>query len=194
MRKTLIASAALVFAAAAYLATPSHSAGAKETVQVDGVHSAVIFKVKYFKASSFYGSFRNVSGTIVTTENGVGSADLTIRADSVFTANAGRDKHLRSGDFFSAKEFPEITFKSDNVKHLGGDKYEAAGKFTLHGVTKDLTIAFVRTGRGKGRQGEPRTGFEGTFTFKRSAFGMKYMVGPLSDDVTITAALAAIIQ
>ncbi len=194
MRKNILFTAVLTLAATAYFATPSRSEGKTENVTVDGVHSSVIFRVKYFDASFFYGNFLKVSGTISTVDGGSGKASLTIDAGSVFTGSQDRDKHLRSPDFFDAKQFPNIEFSSDDVKHVGGDKYEANGKLTMRGVTKELTITFERTGTGKGRKGEARTGFHGTFTVKRSDFGVKYMVGPLSDEVVITAALAGLVQ
>ena len=113
---------------------------------------------------------------------------------SVDTAVAGRDKHLKSPDFFNAKQFPEITFTSTKVSKTGADTYAAAGKFTMHGVSKDMTLTFKRTGRGKGRKGESRTGFESTFTLKRSDFGMNFMQGPLSDEIQVTVSFAVILK
>lgn len=185
----------LLAAAAALLAfqAPSISAPDAETAQVDGVHSSILFKVRHFGASNFYGRFNKVSGTITTREMGIGSLDVTVDATSVDTAVEARDKHLSSPDFFGSKQFPTINFKSDAVKHLGGDKYEAAGTLTLHGVSKPMTVKFERVGRGQGGKGESRTGFEAVFAIKRSDFGMKFMVGPISDEVTLIISLAAVI-
>ena len=73
-----------------------------------------------------------------------------IEASGVFAANvlsAGqqalsnrfatkKDEHLRSGDFFSVKEFPEMTFVSKTIKAQDANIYHVTGDFTLRGVTK----------------------------------------------------------
>jgi polyisoprenoid-binding protein YceI len=43
-------------------------------------------------------------------------------------------------------------------------------------------------GAAKGMKGEELVGYETTFTVKRSDFGMTNLVGPVSDEVTITVA------
>jgi polyisoprenoid-binding protein YceI len=48
----------------------------------------------------------------------------------------------------------------------------------------------VKTGSGSHPQAGPRVGYEATFSFKRSDFGMKFQIGPLSDDVHVTVALS----
>jgi len=194
MRNRAVFVTFLTFAAIAWLQAPSESGPNAETAKVDGVHSSILFKVKYFNASNFYGRFNRVKGSITTKENGIGSLEIIVDANSVDSADKKRDAHLKSGDFFDTKQFPLITFKSDHVKDLGGDKYSVQGKLTLRGVTRDMTVEFTRTGRGKGRQGEPRTGFEAVFKIDRKDFGVSYMVGPLGNEVTLYVSLAAIIQ
>ena len=66
--------------------------------------------------------------------------------------------------------------------------YEIVGDFTLLGVSKELTVKFARVGAGKDPWGGFRTGFEGTFTIKRSEFGMKQMLEAVGDDVQIQLA------
>ena len=43
------------------------------------------------------------------------TVEFEVKTASVDTANNKRDQHLRSPDFFSAKQFPVITFKSTAV-------------------------------------------------------------------------------
>ena len=44
---------------------------------------------------------------------------------SIDTANAQRDEHLRTNDFFDAPSFPEITFRSTGVEVVA--TYDTAG-------------------------------------------------------------------
>lgn len=178
-----------VLGAAVFLASPSSSLPEAETYAVDAVHSTVLFRINHMGASNFYGRFNGIEGEFKVVEGGTGSVSVTIDAASVDTANAQRDGHLKSPDFFSVEEFPQITFKSDALKHLGGAKYEAKGSLALHGVTKEVTVALERIGNGE-MKGTPITGFEGTVTIKRSDFGMKYgLGGPLGDDVKLILAI-----
>ena len=58
--------------------------------------------------------FRDVSGQYhLDKANPANSRfQLVIRADSLDTNNAERDKHLRSADFFDVQQFPDIMFDS----------------------------------------------------------------------------------
>ena len=75
------------------------------------------------------------------------------------------------------------------MKNTGGAKYEAKGTLTMHGVSKEVTIALERIGtKDLGEKfGGVRTGFEGMVTIKRTDFGMGYGVdmGMLGDEVRL---------
>ena len=81
-------------------------------------------------------------------ESGAGqrSLEITIQTESVDTGNERRDQHLKSPDFFNAKQFPVMTFKSTNIKETKVDGYEAAwevtGDLSLHGVNEPLNGLF----------------------------------------------------
>jgi polyisoprenoid-binding protein YceI len=190
----------------AFLATPAllardtnHRASAPpaadaDTYIVDPVHSSVIFKVSHMNVSNFYGRFNDAGGTIsIDTKNpAASSVDVQIVSESVDTHSEARDKHLRSADFFSVKEFPKISFKSKSVKKVDDHNYEIAGELTLRGVSKPLTVKAAQTGTGKNPQsGAASIGFETTFTVKRSDFGVKYGAGALGEEVQLTVALEA---
>ncbi len=186
MKKLIASAAVLVLSAAALVgAREAYSAPESTAWQGDTVHSFVLFKVKHLGASWAYGRFNAFTVAVGANEDGsaVSSVEFVVKAQSVDTGNAGRDKHLMSPDFLNAKQFEEITFKSTAVK---GE--EVTGDLTLHGVTKSVTAQLVKVGAGKGMKGEELVGYETTFTVKRGDFGMTNLVGPVSDDVTLTVA------
>ena len=121
------------------------------------------------------------------------TVEFEVKAASIDTGNEKRDQHLRSSDFFSAKQFPVITFKSTKVSAKEGeeDVLEVTGNLELHGVKKSITVDVTITGRAQGRQGESLIGFESIFTIKRSEFGMTYGMGGISDDVQLTVSIEA---
>ena len=100
---------------------------------------------------------------------------------------AKRDNHLKSPDFFNAKQFPNITFESTAVKKTGAHTYRVTGKVTLHGVTKPIAVNLVRNRTGKGPMGHIHTGVDMTFKVKRSDFNMNFMQGKdmIGNDVTL---------
>ena len=158
--------------------------------QIDGVHSTVLFKVSHMGISNTWGRFDSIAGDLKFGDGASGNAiNVTVKADSINTGNAGRDKHLRGPDFFSAKEFPTIAFKSKSWKNTGGMNYDVSGDLTLHGVTKAVTIAVTKVGEGKGPRGKDRVGFDGLLKLKRTDFGMTKLVGPAGDEVTLHLAI-----
>ncbi len=166
-----------------------------DTFKIDPVHSSIVFSVTHLGVSDFYGRFNDVSGTVVLDEAdpSKGSIDLTIPIESLDTHNGKRDQHLKSPDFFNAKQFPVMTFKSKKVEG-SGDTLKASGDLTLHGVTKPLTLEIKRVRRAKGMEGEIRAGGEAQFTIKRSDHGMNFMQGPLGDEVNIIVSLEGVKQ
>jgi len=187
--------ALLVSAIAAPAPAAAHAPVAAPTqFEIDGVHSSVIFRIQHSGVSYFHGRFNSIQGliTVDAEKPEASSVELTIAAESVDTNNGKRDDHIRSPDFLNASEFPEIQFKSDSVKALGDKTFEIAGKLTLHGETKPVTVKAEQTGLAKNPRGEGQiTGFETTFTVKRSDFGMDQMLDSLGDEVRLTVAVEA---
>ena len=115
---------------------------AADTYTIDKNHSDVSFQIRHF-ASKVRGRFadfeRNDPGRPGQAGGLVGR--FTIKAASIDTNNADRDKHLRSADFFDAEKFPEITFKStqDHVRP-GRTSTTSTGTLTMHGVSKEVTL------------------------------------------------------
>ncbi|MEP0842647.1 MAG: YceI family protein [Phycisphaerae bacterium] len=188
------ASGAMVLSVALLPGVAADNEPAKaETYKIDSVHSTTVFRIKHSNVSYFWGRFNAISGTVAYSPSAPEATafDVTIRTDSIDTANPGRDNHLKGPDFFNAKQFPTMTFKSKSAKRTGESKVDVTGDLTIHGVTKEVTIPIVCTGSGKGRGGGALVGFETMFTINRSDYGMKYMVGPLGDDVRVVVAIEA---
>lgn len=158
--------------------------------KVDPVHSSIVFRVKHNNVSYYWGRFNRMEGTFLIDPTTPSNSRIEVKVptESVDTANEGRDRHLRSPDFFSAAEFPELAFKSKSFSSKGDNIYDVQGELTLHGQTKPVTVRVEDTGRGQGRRGEV-AGFEATLTIKRSEFGMTHMLGGIGDDVRIIVSL-----
>ena len=162
---------------------------------MDSVHAWSFFKVKHLGVSYAYGRFNSISGHIEMDDSGPekSTVEITLKTDSIDTANEGRDQHLKSDAIFNAKQFPTITFNSTKVVK-DGNAWAVTGDLTLHGVTKSVTAKVEKTGEGKGMKGESRTGFEASFAVKRSDFGVKWGLdnGAVGDDVQLWVSLEVI--
>ena len=166
----------------------SASAFAQTAYQVDPVHSNVLFRVKHGGIGYVYGQFLEFEGTVNYDKDKPSktSIEWSIAANTVFTNHRKRDAHLKSPDFFNAKQHPAITFKSTKVTK-NGDKLRVTGKLTLNGKTRTITTDVALTGDGKDQEGNQRQGFLTEFSIDRSDYGMDFMVGGgVSDQVDLT--------
>ena len=149
---------------------------AADTFTVDKAHSEVTFRVRHLGISNVSGRFTEFDGAVQIDQAKpeASSVEFTIQTASVNTANEGRDKHLRSADFFDAEKFPTITFKSSKVAAAGKDRYSVTGSFTMRGVTKEITLPVALLGFGKGMRGEDRAAFEIQTAVNRQDYGVNW--------------------
>ena len=150
--------------------------GDTETFTFDKAHSLVGFRIRHF-VSKVEGRFKDFDGTIWIdrTNPSASKVELTIQAASIDTANENRDKDLRSDNFFDTAKYPTITFKSTKIEPKGKDAYDVTGEFTMHGVTRTITVPVKHGGflKIKGRTGmTEKTGFEINFPLNRKDFGI----------------------
>jgi len=189
MRRHLLAVAGLVLAGA--------PAFAADTYVIDKNHSEVGFQIRHF-VTKVRGRFTDFQGTIVADREKPesSSVEFAVKTASIDTDVVNRDNDLRSANFFEAEKYPDITFKSTKVKQTGKDSYDVTGNFTMHGVTKEITLPVtylgaVKTKDRQGVEGE-KVGFETAITLNRKDYGIIWnrpldqgglMLG---DDVLIT--------
>ena len=186
MANNFVARAALLFSTILVaLAAPAASAA---PLVVDAVHSTVLFRIKHLNTSFAWGRFDDISGKLNLDDKSP-SLEIQLKAESIDTGNAKREEHLKSPDFFSAKQFPTISFRSTKITKTGDGKYTVDGTLKLHGVEQPLSVELERTGAGKNQQGTAIEGFETTFKIKRSDYGMKFLLLGLSDEVLLIVSL-----
>ena len=176
----------LLFVGTLLSATATSQLQAADVYAYDGVHSSISFKARHLDISWIHGRFNEAEGTFsIDRENPAKSSfKLTIKADSVDTANKARDEHLRQPDYFDTKQFPTISFVSTNVKAIDGG-YEVQGDFSMHGVTKSITLV-LKGGKESDFKGVKRVPFSTELALKRSDFGFdKNAIGPIGDEALI---------
>ncbi|HEX3518030.1 MAG TPA: YceI family protein [Solirubrobacteraceae bacterium] len=154
------------------------------TWNVDPVHSSVEFQVKHLGIATVKGQFKEFEGTLEVTPEGAtasGSAEVA----SVDTREPQRDAHLRSADFFDAETNPKITFTSTAINPVDEDTFEIHGDFTIHGVTRPLTLKATLEGTETDHQGNPRVGLSASAQINRSDYDMKFNMALGSGNVVV---------
>jgi polyisoprenoid-binding protein YceI len=114
--------------------------------RIDSNRSSVEFRVpNFFGLQTVKGGFRRYAGTLDLRQEP--TIQLIIDAQSVDTNNAGRDKHLRSADFFDVENHPEVSFISDRAA-LVGEQLQISGRLEVAGrsITLDVDATLRRDG------------------------------------------------
>jgi polyisoprenoid-binding protein YceI len=143
---------------------------------LDGSHSRVGFSASHLVVSTVTGRFKQLSGKVELDESNLtkSQVEISIKVDSIDTDEPKRDEHLKSPDFFDAKKFPTIAFKSTTIVKAGGKKYRLAGDLTIHGVTKPITLDAVISDPIKNPWGKMVRGVKLTGKLNRSQYGLKW--------------------
>ena len=112
------------------------------TYNVDPNHTYPSFEADHMGGLSVWrGKFDKSSGSIVLDkEKAAGTVDITIDASSIDFGMPKLNEHAKSAEMFDVAKFPTATYKGTLAKFKDGVPTEVEGQFTLHGVTKPLTL------------------------------------------------------
>lgn len=182
MKKLLLATA---ITGSALIASVANAA----TYDIDneGAHASINFKIQHLGYSWLTGRFNDFDGSFEydAAKPETSAINVTIDTTSIDSNHAERDKHLKGSDFLDVKKYPTATFKSTGFKSTGDGAGNMTGEFTMHGVTKTITIPVERIGEGDDPWGGYRAGFSGATVLKLSDYGIDYNLGPASSTVEI---------
>jgi len=167
------------------------------TFKIDPLHSDIEFKVKHLMISTVNGRFTKFDATMEAELEDFTDATLTFEADvdSVTTNITDRDNHLKSDDFFSAENYPKITFKSTEINKLDNGNYDVNGLLTIRDIELPITLSGTYNGNDVDAYGQTKYGFELEGVIKRSEYGLSFnAVGEkggvlVSDDVKLIVSI-----
>ena len=143
-----------------------------ESYSLDASHASLGFAVRHLVVSTVRGTFTQSSGSLETDASGIpAKASVTIKAASLESGVADRDKHLRSPDFFDVEKYPEIKFESTKIEK-SADGVSVTGNLTIRDVTKEVTVPCTLSGPITDPWGNVRIGLEGNTQVNRKDFGM----------------------
>ncbi|WP_246261620.1 YceI family protein [Thiomicrorhabdus cannonii] len=176
--------AALLASALLALSPMVAAAPVNYTIDTQGMHASINFKIQHLGYSWLTGRFEKFGGSYVYDADNVANSKVEVEIDtaSINSNHAERDKHLRSADFLNVQKYPQARFESRKVS--GSDSEMVIdGQLTLNGVTRDVTITAHKIGEGKDPWGGYRSGFSGATELTLADYGITYNLGPASTKV-----------
>jgi polyisoprenoid-binding protein YceI len=134
MKRIVLASLAPLVCTAAF--------AAPVTYVLDPKHTYPSFATDHMGGLSVWrGKFSETSGKVVYDKAAKsGTIDVTVNAASIDFGNAKLDEHAKSDEILDAAKFPTATYSGKFTQFDANGPTEAQGNFTLHGVTKPLTL------------------------------------------------------
>jgi len=143
---------------------------------IDTIHSQLYFSVKHLGISTVTGTFKKYEGLVTSDDDTFDQAHIkfTLDTNSIDTAYAERDNHLKSSDFFDTAQYPHITFKGILNKSAAG--YSLTGELTILKTTRSITWEVEFGGIGTGRFNDKRAGFEVAGRINRKDFGLSWNI------------------
>ena len=171
------------------------------TWTIDPVHSEVGFSIRHLMVTKVRGRFTDFSGTFTTADDpAASSVEATVQLASIDTANADRDAHIRSADFFDVDQHPTLTYRSTGIR-ADGEGFVVDGELSLHGVTKQVPLQLEVNGfQAVTPFGDSRVGFSATAEIDRRDFGIVFNAPlegggvALANKVNISLEIQAVLQ
>lgn len=168
--KIALSAAMLTLAAGSVLAQPV-------TYEVDPGHTYPSFEADHMGGLSVWrGKLEKTAGTIVLDkDNSTGTVNITIDTSSVDFGHEKLNEHAKSPDLFDVTKYPTATYKGTLVNFRNGVPTEVQGEFTLHGVTKPLTLHINQfLCKPNPMTKKEVCGADASATFNRKDYGMSF--------------------
>ena len=163
------------------------------TYKLDPAHSQVGFSVKHLMVTNVKGEFKKFDGKFNydSAKKEVKDIDISIDTESIETGVVDRDTHLKSNDFFDAKKYPKITFKSQKAEITpDGKTTKVKGMLTMRDKTLPVVLDVINNGEAE-FMGVKKVGFSASTKVNRKDWGVSWNKGldkggvVVSDDVMI---------
>jgi len=164
------------------------------TYEIDPHHTFPSYEINHMGFSLQRGRFDKTRGTIVVDLDAhKGTAEVAIDTASVDSGEPKLDERLKGADFFDAKNFPQMTFKSSDLVFEGDVLKRANGELTIKGIAKPVTfdVGFFKCGNSLVMLRKV-CGADLSARIKRSDFGVSYGIPLVGDEVLLRVNVEAL--
>jgi len=150
-----------------------------------GMHASIQFKISHLGYSWIWGRFNDFEGHFNYDKYNpeTSNIEVIINTKSLDSNHAKRDKHLRGDEFLDVEKYPQSKFVSTSFTMNEDGTGVLKGNFTLHGITKPITINVKYIGEGDDPWDGYRVGFEGSTRIALADYGITKDLGPASAEL-----------
>jgi len=194
MRKTIKITAIVMY----LMAVIAQAQAAGSDWKLDPAHAGIYFEIDHIYAAT-RGYFEKFDGKVIFDPDNLDSSsfDFKVEVDSINTGNSKRDGHLEGDEFFDARKFPVLSFKSTSIKKVEGDQYVVKGTMTVKDVSKTVSVPFTFFGikQSPFDKDSVLAGFEAHMAIDRLEYnvgtGKFYEMGVIGKDVDVLISFEA---
>ena len=117
---------------------------AAEFNQIQAAKSSITF-VSRQMGSPVEGKFGKFSASISFDPNNLaaGKAHIEIDMANIDAGSSDANDEVKGKDWFNIKQYPTARFDSTGIKAMADGRYEASGKMTIKGITRNVTVPFT---------------------------------------------------
>ena len=151
--------------------------------RLDKAHASLLLRASHMGFSTYTTRFSRFDSELTFDPRKLSASKVVTTIDATsFEMDAAPQMCLdimKGPQMLDTAKFPQIVFKSGEVRVTGAKSMEISGTLTLHGVTRPMTLLATYNG---GYAGMPkmdpqaRVGFSAHGSFKRSDFGITFGV------------------
>jgi polyisoprenoid-binding protein YceI len=151
--------------------------------RLDKAHASVVLRANHMGFSTYTTRFSRFDSDLTFDPKNLSASKVVTTIDATsFEMDAAPQMCLdimKGPQMLDTAKFPQIVYKSDEVRMTGTKSMEIAGELTLHGVTRPLVLVATYNGGYAGMPNmdpQARVGFSAHGSFKRSDFGISFGV------------------
>ncbi|MFI4879536.1 MAG: YceI family protein [Steroidobacterales bacterium] len=168
--KTVLAAVTLTLVAGYAVADPVN-------YEIDPSHTYPSFEADHFGGLSVWrGKFDHTTGSVVLdAAKGTGTVNVTVDAASIDFGMPKLNEHTKSAEMLDVAKYPTAIYKGTLVNFKNGVPTQVEGQFTLHGVTRPLTLTIDQfLCKSNPVDKKEHCGADAIGTFNRADYGISY--------------------
>jgi polyisoprenoid-binding protein YceI len=160
-----------------FIADPARTGAPAGTYTLDKNHSTLVFRINHLGFSFYTAQFSKLDGKLTFDPAHPEAMSVVATVDPTSLAipspPEGFRRTLLGKTWLDVARYPEITFRSTKVVKTGANTADVTGDFSLHGITKPVTLAVTfNGGYAPNAFDGARVGFSAHTSIHRSDFGI----------------------
>jgi polyisoprenoid-binding protein YceI len=165
----------------------SLGARAADEYDLDPRATRVAFDIERFGLHWVSAHFRAFRGDFVFDRDGAASrVEVTVQTDSIDCGSSYWNPHLRSPEWLDVRQYPQMIYRSREIRFEGDDRAEANGELTLHGMTHPVVLSVSQLECPSQASANGMCSFMAQARVRRSDFGLPHGFWTGGDQVDIT--------